>query len=361
MSQAYYNLACGANRFTGLLVPNSSTCLVVSGDFDRPTKLIPCVCAQYEQAMLCVPRDVTLWGLHPKEEVSLAFYLACRTRHQDARTKRLRQMAWRSIPPIQWAAIAAQMLQYLPYFRKVFEGEAAWNLSGNILPVSDAPDLNFELRTGLVCEQLAGKLLDYVLYLDTSTFPDDQNLLLSQSPVKPLFETAIAGYPNGLSKAEGLELVDRVEELVRAAVDKQGGEHKCLQALVSLRSALAKGRLISQNHSPPWHVSSSELGAALEFDIDVHKINSHHRQVLSLVKPGARARLVDVEDSAGSPDWQDLQIVVVPPDVSLDHRFDDGSNFLTVAGRVVRQGIARTKAGEKFKAYLAAQKVLCPD
>ncbi len=324
-------LIFGSGRFKSAVTNNRNEVFV--GTYGVPMKLVDV----QKDVALCLPINTGQWGNYPTHQESwlaLPFVVACHSRHENEEGLAVRRAAWQAIPAVQWPALVEKAAQFAAEFRqRLAEGE-----------VGDKKKYKSLTRT----------LQDCVLYLVEKDFPQDQDAVLSASPVAPLIERANAGRRGELSAQEGQKLADEVDALVGQLVSENGGRNACQEALAELMAGSGErpGRVILL----PEDISLDRGAEMVSYDIVLGVPDVHDIDVVSIVSGGAEPYLVQLKDELSG---QRMDIIAVPESLGPEDELTGGHPpFQSVAEMLLANGVAVTDTGRRLAERLAGK--VCP-
>lgn len=313
-------LIFGSGRFSSLVCNNINEAVV--GCYDIPTKLVD----EHKDVFLCLPQEIDRWGMYPTHQeswITLPFVVACHARHCDLVGLEVRKEAWKKISGLQWQVLVVKAVEFVSEFRARLE-------------IGDLCDRK-------VYKSLTRALQDCILYLaDRETFPTDQDAFLAESLVVDMIKTANRGRAGELSVAEGLALVDQVEEILSTLIEANGGLEACKTALATLQADQAPGRVILL----PAGVSLTEGAGLVSYDIVIGVPDQHDLDAVTIVNGQVEPHLVQLHDELSG---QRLDLMAVSAELGPCDQLAGGHpSFQSVTEMILANGTPVSEAGRQL-------------
>lgn len=319
-------LVFGSGRFSAVVTNNRND--VIVGAYDASTKLVDV----RKDVMLCLPEEVSMWGLYPTHQESwlhLTFVVACHARHESEEGLTVRRAAWGEIPAAQWPALVAKAAEFAGEFRA---------------RLADA-----DLSPRKAYKAATRTLQDCLLYAVEREFPAEQDAFLHSSVVASLVEQANRGRAGELNAEAGLALAEAIDALVAKVASQFGGLPECQKALVELTADTRQGRVILL----PEGVSLDRGAELVSGDVVIGVPDAHDMDMVSIVAGQGAPELVQLRDELSG---QRLDVMAVSPALRADEHLTGGHPaFQSVAEMLLANGTPRTDAGRALVARLASE------
>ncbi len=331
MKKILTSLVYGSARFVGAVTNNINQVFI--GTFDVPTKLVDTA----KNVALCLPLDITKWGLYPTHQdswLSLAFVATCHGGKEDRLSDVRIKAFWEGIPSCQWPALIAKAAEFAAEFRT--------RLADGALEPRKA------YKAATRCLQ------DCLLYREgeAGCMVSQEATLRSRPELAQLIMLANEGRAGKLTTEDGLALADKVDEEVAKAAARFGGIETCKQALNELTAwgkQQERGRVILM----PEGITLEQGAQLVGFDAIIGQPDEHDIDVVSVVEDLEAPRLFQFRDALSQ---QRLDIIAVSENLGPNDQLTGGHpSFQSVAEMLLANGRILTRTGSELVERLASE------